>query len=390
MPEKCNILRGNLLAKKQSLKKKCGSNSSDRPGIVSVTLLQQKKNNSKATGFCANHEGREDVYIITRSHKFLWLSIALMSIVLSPAYGDDFNLENFSRPPSSGNDFFGPNAGVIEGSCNVGDDCAGNDGTVFSQEQVNIKGIRYWRNVVGEEATGFAIEYYTRIGGTASSDRGFSPDTGGHENSLHNGLYGGDICQNVPQNSSGNFCGNATDPLGVYTYSGTGTGDPSKIAMRMVIDDGSGMSLEVYKPLLGFKHKITQTIIDGDLRNEFIIDMTGISFTDKNTPAPIINNQAIDDPDMPTPGAGDFSMLMVDQSDVTAGRYTFTPGTGWNNPDVGWRDPNSSYGQGSYDYIDGGFDVLNIDWASYFNYAENAVACNTGTRSIAQTCPGAP
>lgn len=307
------------------------------------------------------------------------------SNVIAADFPLDFSYNGINDPPNVATD-------KLEGSCpgaSGGENfCTGNDGTQFSQDLVIIDGGVYWHNIIG--ADGFDYEYYTRSTvsvGTLNFYRnqglvvqGFvatSPDYGGTTD------FGGtDPCVTDGSGFPARGCANAVDPLNVshdYNFSGTGTGNPSRMTMRMVVDDGSGMSLEVYKPRPENKMLITQTIMDGDMRSEFVSDMRGLSYSDMSSAAPVVNRQAIDDINMPTPGAGDFDMSMVQDSEITSGRFRYTPGLGWDGS-------FTNFDEGTYEYVDGGFDELSADWESYFNSAENAVACATGNRNNAE-CP---
>ena len=317
------------------------------------------------------------------------LSGLLVCAVAMSAHGAGFQL-NFSRPANTDPTGFWLNGGgnFYEGSCAAGVSCSGGDGTAFSQEVVNISGVNYWRNVVGDPSDGFAMEYYTRMGldTSVSGALPFGVDAGGHETAT-NGL----ICPTNMIQSSGNSCGNAQDPLNVShdsTLSGTGTQSPDRMVFRMVIS-GSGVDMEVYKPFLETKPRITQTVSDATIRSVFVADMRGISFSDKNTPIPIVNTQVIDDPNLPETGSADFSMNMSDQTRVSAGRFTFTDGAGWNSA-TGWSATGSWFDRGTYDYWEGnGFDAYSFDWSSVFDYSQNSTECNTGSRNNAD-CPGRP
>jgi hypothetical protein len=230
--------------------------------------------------------------------------------------------------------------------------------------------------LVGDPATGFASESYTRtssIFGLNSALTISSPDGGGNE-TLTSGA--------VDAVTAGNGYGipiNQHDPFGVnggFNTSGNGTQDPRKAAFRMVLTD-SEMSMEVIKPLFNYKSKITQTVIDGDFRSEFVTDQRGLTFDEMDTAAPLLNRQAITDPDLPVAGAADFDMTLAERPHVTSGQYIFTPGIGWNTIN-GWSAPNSVFDEGTYTYIDGGgFDVYGIDWKSYFDFAQNAASCGS-------------
>jgi hypothetical protein len=330
----------------------------------------------------------------TYTNKLICLLGVLFSLACAPlpAHSADFLL-NFYRPPNSdptGFWFGGLGTNFFEGSCAAGVSCSGGDGTAFSQEMVNINGVDYWRNVVGDPASGFAMEYYTRFGRNVivpgESTIPFGLDGGGQEQA-----YNGAICSTSQTLSQGNSCGNSLDPLSVAhdsTYTGTGTQNPDKMVFRMILS-GSGMDMEIYKPLLENKPRITQSISDTNFHSTFVTDMRGISYSDKNTPAPVVINQTVDDPQLPQFGAADFTMSMADRTNVTAGRYTFTPGAGWNTS-IGWDKAGSWFDRGTYDYAEGnGFDAYNFDWGSVFDYSQNTSECNKGSRNNAE-CPGRP
>ncbi|MFQ5469170.1 MAG: hypothetical protein ACE5EH_02560 [Gammaproteobacteria bacterium] len=300
-------------------------------------------------------------------------------------------------------------ASTFTGTCTAGSNytassfCGG--GTKlenFSQDSVAVNGVTYWRSVVGDPLAGFAMVYYTRRGGSLLSG---GLDGGGMEKSRHpnDPRRTSRVLCDQPAFSSAGPCGNAVDPLGIYTLSGTGTNDPSRSVFRMVLDYGDGMSMEIYKPLLNTKPKITQSVVEGALRSEFVADMRDITYSDKSTPIDVINNQVIDDPDLPSQGAGDFDMMMAERSRVTAGQFTFSRGQGWGidngagwepNPLGlrGWAETNSAFDYGVYNYSDGNFDVYNVDWGAFFRYSDNAVVCLSLPRSdpSMKSCPGGP
>lgn len=256
------------------------------------------------------------------------------------------------------------------------------DPTPMGLTVVNIGGVNYFHTIVGDPATGFAMEAYTRAAGLNSSNTipgtggAFSPDGGGNERSVIDPTGTAVPTDNTFLENSLNM----SNPLATdYRVSGTGSVNPSYTVFRMVLTDAAGgMSMEVYKPFLDKKPRISQTIQDGSMSSVFVADERALSYGDSSTPAPVINNLVINDPALPTAGAGDFEMALAQIPDVTAGRFTFTPGTGWNDPAAGWNTAGSTFGQGSYAYVDGqGFDPLNFDWSTVFNYADNAIACSS-------------
>jgi hypothetical protein len=314
--------------------------------------------------------------------KFVFVLLSLSLLLFAHSGEAAFEL-NFSRPSTPSNAGYAMSFPLM--TCDPGTSCSGGDGTAFAQEVLNIDGTYYWHNVVGEVSSGFAIEYYTRYAhGTSTFALPFNPDAGGQEQAFY-----GSVCQGLPQVSNGSKCGNATDPLNVShdnRFSGTGTTDPGRVVMRMIVSDAE-MQMEVYKPIPGRKPLLTQHMDDGTVQSTFIADMRAISYSDMNTPIPIINTIKVNDPDLPEAGAADFSMSMVERSNVTAGQFKFTPGSGWNTEN-GWDVVGSAFDKGTYTYKDSGFNSYTADWKNFFDYSQNSTACNTGSRkNYSDTCP---
>ena len=163
-----------------------------------------------------------------------------------------------------------------------------------------------------------------------------------------------------------------------YRISGTGTMNPSRTVLLMQASDAN-VSIEVSKPFLDRKPKITQTLTEGTLTSQFVADMTGLTYADLNISAPMTNVLTITDPDLPIPGGADFDIndtAVVKNSNITAGKYIFTPGGGWSAPSdplgaKGWDVNDSTFDPGTYTYSEGGFDVLNVDWTSFFDPTQN-------------------
>jgi len=291
------------------------------------------------------------------------------------------------------------------GGCPYGDQaCAtgylGNaDPTPFYEKAEKINGEWYFHAIVGDPATGFAQESYTRLGGNANNAGppsfnmadGWSPDGAGMDRavvtpnstkSAVNGDYG-------TLNSFMIGIGNVGNPLDSVHISGTGGNDPSRSVFHMVLVSPNGdMAMDVNKPFLDKKPIISQTVQDGGMTSTFVADMTMLSYSEMNKAAPVMNSLVLDDPSIPGNGAANFDMANAQQSDITAGRFTFTKpaGYGWNTAQ-GWDTPGSYFTLGVYTYYDAptGFDVYNADWASYFEYDQNALACRrTGGEFVRQ------
>lgn len=305
---------------------------------------------------------------------------------------------------------------VIGGDNINGGTAAGNDGSRFLQERLVIDGVAYFHVIVGDPASGFANESYVTattygaINQAVATTRSSSPDSGGMERSVigdkttlsvDHQLDCPPPCGTDPPD---NLFGNGKDPLGALQYTdtngnpaagyrvtGSGTMDPTRVVLRMVLSDAE-MSLEVAKPVLSNKPLISQTTSDSTMAAKYVADMRGLSYNDLGVAAPVVNQLVIDDPNLPTKGVGNFDLSMTQRSNITAGKFTFTPGQGWFDITTGaslsgWDFNNSTFGLGTYTYAEGGFDVVNVNWAKFFDYSQNAFYCVRGHRGAAGVCP---
>jgi len=258
-----------------------------------------------------------------------------------------------------------------------------NDGTQFVDRNVTINGKQYNQIIIGTPSTGFSYEFLMPHSGIASPGNnsvGINPDSGGNE-----GI-------NITLNANAS---NMNDPFGIaggVAISGNGTGVPTRMLMHMQIDDGQ-MKQVVLKDQFDKKPMITTTVVEGDFKMLFATDMRDLSYSNEVAAAPVINQVSITDPLLPTTGAGDFDMSMVERSHVSAGQFIYVEGAGWNSP-AAYSASGATYTPGTYIYLDGGgFDNLNTNWASYFNYSDNEAAC-TGPHNERSPntpdCPGGP
>ena len=277
------------------------------------------------------------------------------------------------------------------GACGYGQ-CAANignsDPTPFAENIVTIDNVLYFHTITGDPTTGFAIEAYTRAGPAGISGSAGNEYISSSANAF--GLDGGANLTSVIGNFTVGRTATTTDvlhndlnssnPLGDYRVSGTGGNAPDHTAFRMVMTSPKGdMSMEVSKPFLDKKPMITQTVQDGTMTSSFVADERGLNYSQDGTAAPVTNTLVLNDPTIPGAGAANFSMAQSQQSVVTAGRFTFTAGTGWNDPTQGWNSTDSTFGFGTYDYSasgGNGFQPLTFDWGTVFDYAQNANACS--------------
>jgi hypothetical protein len=246
-----------------------------------------------------------------------------------------------------------------DGNCDWGGPCSANPDVY--EMVTGSDGKSYWHYVVSDPAQGFKEEVYIRAPGGAAGDLfdagGALADTSGNGTTL----------------------GNADNPLGSNSaITGNGTGNPESTAIHMILTEPSANpTLEnpysfqyeflkaqtSTKPLI--EMQINPTSADNkDLTLYFKADMSGVGYGDKSTdisdnPLKYQNVMTINDPFLKAMGTADFNAATGSQdSSVTAGRYTFTPGAGWSG---------GVYHPGTYTYIDGtGFDP-NTDWSVFKN-----------------------
>lgn len=314
---------------------------------------------------------------------------------------------------------------IFGGDQTVGSLIDGNDGTRFIQEELTIDNTLYFHMVVGDPALGFSNESYTRASLTSvGPNRGqstapnyminpFSPDSGGNEISV--GATAAQSQNAVQRKGLGDkttLFGNGRDPFGVGSLTapvsaadsaritGSGTGDPTRTVMRMTLSD-SQMVQEVNKPLLDRKPLISQVTTDNaTMTSEFQADLRGLTYTQKDRNTPVVNRLTLNLTGvdaLPTDGAADFDMTKVQRSTVTAGKFAYTAGSGWNSAD-GWShqvvDPNTGnlvqdavFSAGTYTGEGNGFDPLGVNWAQFFNPSQNPGCTNGGKRQIKGICP---
>ena len=362
---------------------------------------------SSETVVCLNNHKKN--IEITRSgssvlNSLLFACGILMSLGATSVHAASQSATGFSTNFSPvGNKGSGSILTTDGGGCSFAQDCGSpylnnGDPTAYYQETVEVGGLYYFHVIIGDPASGFAQESWTpgaegrtsnngfTSTGTVGLQAAFNPNAAGMERDT---TYVNDPTFNSTAEVSNSYStltsymilyGNLADPFNTVHRSGNGGADPSNAIFHMVLISPNGdMAMDVNKPFLDKKPIITQTVQDGGMSAVYVADMTKLSYSDMNTPINIINNVTFDDPSIPGNGSANFDMANSQQSDITAGRYTFTkgPGYGWQNAANGWDTVGSSFTLGTYSYYGTatGFDVYTTDWTSFFEYDQNAIAC---------------
>ena len=357
--------------------------------------------------------------------------VLLFAISVSlPSHADQFNF-GFA-PTGVGQDartLGGTFSSYMYETCNNGlGTCQNGDPTRFEESPQYINGQRYFRVLIGDPATGFAMVSYSPVnsfdvyndylaGGQEQSVQGYIdttqlPTQGPERNNgpLHHGGTYTVLNRNDPFGLSLKPGSCPPAPQDCYTpqdVSGTGGGNPAKTTFRMVVRD-SAMSLEVYKPLPDKKARISQTVFDDGMTSLFVADGRGLGFNDKYASAPVTNTFILKGSNTPPAGSGNFEMAMSQNSFTDAGAYSFTPGGGWGvNDGSGWApggtghfwDPNSEFQEGTYNYANSTFDPYSGDWVDFFDPVQNSVVCDSSkssnpigndarTAQMPLSCPG--
>ena len=207
------------------------------------------------------------------------------------------------------------------------------------QEMVFENGQEYYHVIIKDEYQDFSMDFYIK---TASGNGYYDDRSTGPASSS----YG----------SGGDNLRNYEDP---FTFeSGNGSGNPNRMYMRMIINDG-GFEQEFLKAKLDKKPIITQTVVDTGFHDDVVIDMSNSNYDQINVAGSVDIHTVITDAAFPG-GESDF-LLSRDggQVDVSAGKFTYTPSS-----EIG-----GSLGQ--YDYTDSDFDVYSVDWLEFCEPSQN-------------------
>lgn len=175
----------------------------------------------------------------------------------------------------------------------------------------------------------------------------------------------------LPQNGSGGAA-NGIDPLaGIYqvdnSVTGTGTAHPRRVIVRQIVQDDEMDStflkgVDQNGTFQGWdtKPRIIQTLDEGEMTATVDINMSGQSYSQLDTAAPISYTLSFD-----TNTVANFDMATDTQkSDVTAGRYVFVGGGG--------EAKEYDALEGIYYYVDnGGYNLFGITGLEFRHDSEN-------------------
>ncbi|MFC1747445.1 hypothetical protein ACFL2V_01420 [Pseudomonadota bacterium] len=151
---------------------------------------------------------------------------------------------------------------------------------------------------------------------------------------------------------------------------GNGTGDPRKVIIRQVLDDGQ-IQMEFLKDKYDKKPKITQTLKNANIDMYFELDMRNLDYVSEQTTAgTMINQISLTGPGSP----GDIASFdstkaqALHKSRVSAGKFIYVepdPFTSGLTPENG----HAAGSGGTYTYEGGSYDHYSIEWAYYLDPA---------------------
>lgn len=228
-----------------------------------------------------------------------------------------------------------------------------------------VNGNSYYHMIVGDFADGFIQESFIQMGFGGYGN----PDEPANSASASGGTEAG-----AGDYNSDTTFGNGYDPLDMdvdaaakAVASGNGTGNPNRVIMRQIINDGEIM-MEFRKSTYLHKPKLSQMIMAPDMTALFDIDMSAIDYnTDDATPIIVNTMQLWGDDVLYDASAFDMSkkrgdnplVTGVEDSYVSAGDYLYYDGT-----DFGGSG-------GRYSYSDGSFDHEALSWKDFFDPYEH-------------------
>lgn len=249
------------------------------------------------------------------------------------------------------------------------------DGTAMYQRQFSSGGKNYYQVIIGKAGDDFRLEYmieastsYQRYDG----DWAGSASTGS-DNSESNATYG--MRNPYDANSA---------------LHGTGTGNPTRIIMRQILDDGLTYN-EFLKDAFDKKPLMKQTIVDADISMEYTLDMRSKTYSD-NTPittAERINktflttNNAANQGDFDSTGATMTPSSMTQGVDnLSAGAFTYTAGgsNGGADGTYTYYDEKGSQDFAGYQPSDKDYSVFCIDTQNV-NWSGNGACVNASGSS---------
>jgi hypothetical protein len=243
------------------------------------------------------------------------------------------------------------------------------DGTYFMQEIVSDGVNKYYHIIIGDPKTdAFAQEYYIRTAGCCWFTA---------KGPANNPMFG-----EAPLSSSygdtGKLLSSAFFPLAPVTLSGNGAGNPSRIYMTQINQDGD-MYLEFSKAFEDKKPRLTQIVDDGEITSEFVLDNSNASYYQSLMAMEYTNKVTLHDGPGKPQSVGNYNVAtQAPKQYVTGGLYTYKDG------------PAVAGSFGKYVYASTQYDPVYINWLAYCSPEENSYRGCVGGPGPGGSGPGGP
>jgi len=224
------------------------------------------------------------------------------------------------------------------------------DGSAFLQQHVVLNGVDYYHIIVGDYTKdSFVQEMYIQADGQ----------------NYQNGNNVPNFSASVGSSSSSNAEFDMTNPYSSNSsLNGNGSANPTAVILLQVINE-PGEYQEFLKDSFTSKPLITETISDSNMTAQFTIDMRGLTYSSSSpiSASNMVNTVTLTGSNaFGTAGdAGTASQL--DQYHITAGAFTYTPGSSSNGG-----------GGGTYTYVEpfpNFSSPMNIDYSIYCDPSQN-------------------
>ncbi|ALP53352.1 hypothetical protein Tel_09400 [Candidatus Tenderia electrophaga] len=312
----------------------------------------------------------------------LVLALATSLLFLSPALRDTQAAFELNFDPTTNNDHnYSSTGNDVNYSCGMsfGSDfnCGGGwgggtdengahlDGTAAYQRMFSYGGKNYYHVIIGDSTTDdFYLEYMIEANsGWAEYNNDFAASASTGNNS-----------------STSNREFNMINPYDSdSSRTGTGTGNPNRVIIRQVADDGTTRN-EFLKDQFDRKPLITQTMSDPNptegITQEYTLDMRGKTYAD-NTPITenertnrtiLIGDTAANQGDYDDTGAVITPTFFREGSDsISAGAYTYSTGSGYG----GSNGTYTYYQKDGVTVNPGGFQPVNKDYSVFCIQGQN-------------------
>ena len=253
------------------------------------------------------------------------------------------------------------------------------DGTAAYQRVFTSGGKSYYHVIIGDYTQDtFYMEYMIEASGSWGQYDGRS-DMLASASAYPAGSISSCGTSSCERNMNNPYDTNSTD----YQKTGTGTGNPNRVIMRMILDDGVTYS-EFLKDQFDKKPLIHQSMTDNtpsegitidytlDMRNKTYSDNTPIDHSDRTNQTFLVGDTAANQGDYDSTGAVATPISFREgNDDITAGAFTYTTGSGFGGSNGtyiyyladGVTVDNSGFDPTGRSYVNFCIESQNTDWS---------------------------